>query len=179
MNPQQSFSDYDFIVIMIQNNEAISNYSLTVYNKIYSEFWKLLSIVISASVILSGLIGLCVFWATKRITTPIEKLTKLTQDIKKEHKIEEIRKKIWEHELFKEIVERENAKDTEIQKENGSSNKSWDEIEELISIFYHFFIDESNQSLPEKEDEKHEWFHEETKDEMDVLNFSSSRLSIN
>jgi len=144
MNTQPTFSDYDFIIIMIQNNEAITNYSLTVYDKIYQEFWRLLLIVIGASVFLSILIGACVFRATKRITTPIEKLTKLTQDIKKEHKIEEIWKKIREHELFKEIVDRENTKDSEKQKENGSSNKSRDEIEELISIFYHFFIDESN-----------------------------------
>ena len=162
---------------MIQDDSSIQNYSFSVYDKIYTEFWRLLIIVASASVFLSLLIGLCVFRATKRITTPIEKLTKLTQDIKKEHKIEEIRKKIRDHELFKDLVEREKLKDQELNQLKTS--KSRDEIEELISIFYHFFIDEQGQIQSEKEEDKKLVMQEETKDEMDVLNFSSSRMSIN
>lgn len=95
-----SLSQYDYVIVLIQDSENVDQYSDTINSNIYAEFYKLLVIVIGASIVLSCIIGFCVFRSTKRITSPIEKLTKLTQDIKKEHKIEEIRDKIKKHELF-------------------------------------------------------------------------------
>ena len=132
-------SKTDYIVILIQENSSIISYSSSISAEIDNEFYILMGIVVGASFLLSLIIGFCVYRSTKRITGPIEKLTKLTEDIKKEHKIEEIRKKIKNNDLFREVVERsERAVCT-----GESHKKAEDEIEELISIFYRFFIDDT------------------------------------
>ena len=76
------------------------------------------------------------FWATKRITSPIQKLTDLTSNIEKVHKIEEIREKVKDHELFKKFQKEDYEK---------TKNQNQDEIQELISIFYNFFIQDTEE----------------------------------
>ena len=76
---------------------------------------------------------MCVCWSTRTITNPIQKLTKLTSEITKEYKIEKIRQKIQESDLF------ENLKN-----KNDRNANNQDEIQELISIFYNFFIDDTS-----------------------------------
>lgn len=72
-------------------------------------------------------------------------MTELTSEIKKEHKIEEIRKKVKEHVLFKKF-QIENPKSPRGNKGTRKpENKNQDEIQELISIFYNFFIDDNHE----------------------------------
>jgi HAMP domain-containing protein len=135
----------------MQDYQSVNLYSASIYKDIYLEFWILLAIVAGVSIILSLLIGFCVFRATKRITTPIEKLALLTQEIKKEHKIEEIRNKIKNHELFKDLVDKDKWElesnirmtEQEIKEDVIQKSKNKDEIDELISNFYYFIVEVS------------------------------------
>jgi len=132
----KDLDDYDFVVIMLQDNRPIEQFSQGLEDVIQSEFWFLMAIIVGSSIFLCILIGLCLFWSTRKITQPIKKLTFLTSNIKKEHKIEEIRKTVKNHELFKRFRNENN-------KNNNTANQ--DEIQELISIFYNFFIEDNNE----------------------------------
>ena len=128
--------DYDYLVILIQNTNVIEGFSNSLEMEIQDEFWLLMGIIVGASILLCTLIGLCVFWSTRKITSPIQKLTDLTSNIKKQHKIEEIRKTVKNHELFKKFQNKNHKNNTD-----GTQ----DEIQELISIFYNFFIEENTE----------------------------------
>jgi hypothetical protein len=131
-----NLQDYDYLIIMLQDNVPIEQFSSGLEDDIQSEFWILMAIIVGSSIFLCILIGVCVFWSTRKITLPIKKLTDLTSNIKKEHKIEEIRKTIKNHELFKRF---------QSEKYKKSENGNQDEIQELISIFYNFFIEENTE----------------------------------
>ena len=127
-----NLTDYDYMIVLMQRNDVIEGFSQSLETEIQDHFWVLMGIVIGSSIVLWILIGMWVWWSTRKITSPIQKLTKLTSEITKEYKIEKIRQKIQESDLF------ENLK-----KKNTNANNQ-DEIEELISIFYNFFIDDTN-----------------------------------
>ena len=69
-----NLKDYDNVLILLQSQSEIKDYS----TEIDAEFFKLIGIVIGASVFIFLIIGFCVFRSTKRITRPIQQLTKLT-----------------------------------------------------------------------------------------------------
>ena len=133
---------FEFITILLQDITIVEDFSTGLNNEIENKFLILMGIIIGSSLLLCIIIGGCVFWSTRKITSPIQKLTELTSNIKKEHKIEEIRNKVKNHELFKKFQNEDSS-----NKENNT-DENQDEIQELISIFYNFFIEDN------KEDQK-------------------------
>lgn len=122
-----SINNFQFVTILMQDITIVENFSVGLSNEIENKFIILMGIIIGSSLLLCLIIGGWVFWSTRKITSPIQKLIELTSTIKKKHKIEEIRNKVKNHELFKKF------QNEEASKKDNNTEENQDEIQELIS----------------------------------------------
>ena len=85
-------SDYDYQIILFQTNDDIQNISRQIESDVINpNFSALIGYVILSILMLCCIIGIIVCFYSWKITLPIKKLHALTKEIKKQHKIEDIR----------------------------------------------------------------------------------------
>ena len=120
--------DYEFMVIVLQEQAVFSVYSLNLEDDINSQYFWLLLIVIGASVVLFVLIFACALCFTRKITKPIQVLTDLTQSIKKDLSQHEIQEQIAKYPMFSTV--------------RKMDPQDMNEIQELTKIFLDFFVED-------------------------------------
>lgn len=85
-------SDYDYQIFLFQTNDEIKTISSQMESDVINpDFGKLIGFVILAIIVSCLLIGMIMCYYSWKITYPIKDLHMLTKEIKKQHKIEDIR----------------------------------------------------------------------------------------
>ena len=87
-----TLSDYDYEIVLFQTNNEIQSISQQIESDVINpDFGALIGYVILAIFLLCCLIGITICYYSWKVTYPIKHLYTLTKEIKKQHKIEDIR----------------------------------------------------------------------------------------
>ncbi|CDW71189.1 UNKNOWN [Stylonychia lemnae] len=209
-NPINDTQNPNYVIVMIQSISSTSKYSDELWDEIQSQFRNLLYIVFGCSILLFFSIWILILRFTKRITHPINQLTRIT-DIIKQATGREGREKVLSvienepiFEKTKKLLKQEQAlnesrrqtqsiklqsrKETyarsqyntivgsdvmgsmtqsliqnnglkELKKEKLTEGlESLDEIQELLKIFYKFFVGNRTKPKPQNQENQPKYY---------------------
>ena len=136
-------TEYDFKAIILQNTEVVISFTDSMRDDIYDEFQLVFYLLPVECFGLCALVGIILYIIIYvNVLKPIQQLTKVAQDIKKENNIEDIRELLRNNNLFKQFKQKGYTKEVNVN----------DEIVNLKKIFYDLFNDESNDHKSDSND---------------------------